>query len=106
MKMLDHLLECGIPEEEARAHVGVMEQELGSGSTRLVSENIIEDTLTGHIRITRRVQAEYRALFARAGLNIQEYLGDRVTFLRAFRRANSLDLNQLIQAGPLPPFLQ
>ncbi len=100
MKSMQELLqECGFSDTQAKALLVDMEKELGSFSLRTISENLIQDTDSGTIRITRRAEPEYARLFALAGMNMHDYLRNRNTFFKAFRRANSLAFDRLIQSG-------
>ncbi|OFC36606.1 hypothetical protein BAE29_09190 [Acidithiobacillus caldus] len=98
------LQECGLSEASATDLMEIMEKELGSFSLRTVSENLIQDQ-SGNIRVTKRAEPEYRRLFAMAGMNMRDYLNDRNTFFKAFRRANSLAFDKLIQSDHELPFL-
>ena len=99
------LNECGLSYERATDLLESMEKEFGSFSLRTVSENLIQDPCTGNIRVTKRAEAEYMRLFALAGMNMRDHLRNRNTFFKAFRRANSLAFDRLIQSDHELPFL-
>ncbi|MHB1704499.1 MAG: hypothetical protein ACYCSH_00435 [Acidithiobacillus sp.] len=94
--MQEILLECGFSDEQSADLLASMEKELGSFSLRTVSENLIQDPETGNIRITKRAEPEYMRLFALAGMNMRDHLKNRNTFLKAFRRANSLAFDRFL----------
>jgi hypothetical protein len=100
------LHECGFSDEQSADLLSSMEKELGDFSLRTVSENLIQDPDTGNIRITKRAEPEYMRLFALAGMNMRDHLKNRNTFLKAFRRANSLAFDRLIQSDCELPFLK
>jgi AraC-like DNA-binding protein len=104
--MQEILQECGFTDTEAMNLLTGMEKELGSFSLRTISENLIQDTDSGTIRITKRAEPEYARLFALAGMNMHDYLRNRNTFFKAFRRANSLAFDRLIQSDHELPFLK
>ena len=103
--MLKILNECGLSDAAATDLLASMEKELGSFSLRTVSENLIQDPDTGNVMVTKRAEPEYMRLFALAGMNMRDHLKNRNTFFKAFRRANSLAFDRLIQSDHELPFL-
>ena len=102
----DTLRSYGLSEDAIEEIIGSIESEFGRLALRSVSENIIVDQSTGRIRVLNHAESEYRNLFARAGMNIKERLGSRNAFFKAFRRANSVALDDLIQPDHELPFLK
>lgn len=100
------LREHGFSEEEIENILSGLEQEFGTVSTRLIAENIMVDQITGRVRVTKRVEKEYSELFVRAGLNLSDHLWSRNAFFKAFRLANRVSLDNLIQSGHELPFLK
>lgn len=107
MSMKVVLENYGFTEDQVGEMLSGMEVSLGRLSIRTVSENLMEDRITGQIRITKHAEVEYRRLFALAGMNIDDYLRDKQTFFKAFRTANSLAFDRfIIQSGLELPFLK
>ena len=102
-KMEQYLRECGLTDEQVTKTLAGIEQECGRFGTRTVCENILVDPVTGKVRVTRAVEGEYRKLFARAGMRMDAYLGNRRKFLEAFRYASNLEFARLNQADPWFP---
>lgn len=105
-KMIELLNQNGINPQEARKMVESIRNELGQFATRTISENIMEDLETGRITITRRAYEEYRKLFANAGMNINDHLQDKRTFLKAYRRANSVWFSAITEDFDELPFIR
>lgn len=99
MSVEKYLRESGLPEDRIQQVLEGIEREFGRVGLRTLSENILTNVSTGKLRVTRPAEAGYRRLFALAGMNMNDYLGDKRAFLQAFRIANSAKFARLNPEG-------
>ncbi len=107
MGMKEVLEKYDFSEKEIEEVLSGMEESLGRLSSRTGSENLIENQVTGRIMVIKHAEPSYRLLFAKAGMNMNDYLSTKTTFFKGFRTANSLSFEKLTsQDGLELPFLK